>query len=125
MYTAKNLIGSQFYTHFLHRIMLQQLDVCECCANDLLVNMTSQKVLDRDPFDWFFDSVMVFIIAIFHDFQNSYKIVVSTESKKFFGFMIKKVSIVFWTKNIFGVVGTLRFPNFLLIMASQSYKVFC
>jgi len=35
--------------------------------------MTSRNALDPDPFDLFFDSVMVFVIAIFHDFENSLK----------------------------------------------------
>jgi len=70
MYAAKTLIGAhRFLRIFLLRIVLQQLEAskytcaCECCANDLL--------LDPDPFDWFFESVAIFIMVIFHDFENS------------------------------------------------------
>jgi len=42
----------------------------ECCTNDLLV-WRHEMHLDSDPLDWFFDLIMVFIIAIFHNFENS------------------------------------------------------
>ena len=32
--------------------------------------MTSRNAQDPDPFDWFFDSVMAFIMANFHDFER-------------------------------------------------------
>lgn len=60
-------------------------------------------MLDPDPFKWLIDSVMVVIITIFHDFENSkQKVAYSTKSKNVLGIiiMINNMSILFWTKSL-------------------------